>query len=432
MSLIEQVHAREILDSRGNPTVEAEVILETGEQGRAAVPSGASTGENEAVELRDGDKKRYLGKGVLQAAKNINEKIAYELEGLDALDQTLIDETLIKLDGTPNKSNLGANGLLAVSMATARAASAFLELPLYRYLGGVNAKTLPVPMMNIINGGAHADNNVDFQEFMIMPVGAESFSEGLRAGAEIFHNLKKVLSSRGYLTTVGDEGGFAPNLKSNEEAIETILEAIEKAGFTAGEDIMLALDPAASEFFDGTNYVFKKSDKRQLSSDEMVAYWADWTEKYPIISIEDGMAENDWDGWKKITEQLGKKIQLVGDDLFVTNVKFLQKGIDEAAANSILIKVNQIGTLTETLDAIELAKTNNMTAVISHRSGETEDSFIADLAVATNAGQIKTGSLSRSDRMAKYNQLLRIEEDLGDSARYLGRKAFYQIKKIAK
>jgi enolase len=429
MSLIEQIRAREILDSRGNPTVEAEVVLESGELGRAAVPSGASTGENEAVELRDGDNSLYLGKGVLRAVENVNEKIAYELEGLDALDQTLIDETLVKLDGTPNKSNLGANALLAVSLAAARAAAAFLELPLYRYLGGVNAKTLPVPMMNIINGGAHADNNVDFQEFMIMPVGAESFSEGLRAGAEIFHNLKSVLKKRGYATSVGDEGGFAPNLKSNEEAIETILEAIEKAGYTAGEDIMLALDPAASEFFDGTNYVFKKSDKRQLSSDEMVAYWADWTEKYPIISIEDGMAENDWDGWKKITEQLGKKIQLVGDDLFVTNVEFLQKGIDEAAANSILIKVNQIGTLTETLDAIELAKTNNMTVVISHRSGETEDSFIADLAVATNAGQIKTGSLSRSDRTAKYNQLLRIEEDLGDSARYLGRKAFYQIKK---
>ncbi len=428
MSLIEEIRAREILDSRGNPTVEAEVVLESGELGRAAVPSGASTGENEAVELRDGDDKRYLGKGVLKAVENINEKISYELEGFDALDQTLIDETLISLDGTPNKSNLGANALLAVSLAVARAASAFLQLPLYRYLGGANAKTLPVPMMNIINGGAHADNNVDFQEFMIMPVGAASFSEALRAGAEIFHNLKSVLKKRGYATSVGDEGGFAPNLKSNEEAIETILEAIEKAGYTAGEDIMLALDPAASEFFDGTNYVFKKSDKRQLSSDEMVAYWADWTEKYPIISIEDGMAENDWDGWQKITEQLGKKIQLVGDDLFVTNVKFLQKGIDEAAANSILIKVNQIGTLTETLDAIELAKTNNMTAVISHRSGETEDSFIADLAVATNAGQIKTGSLSRSDRIAKYNQLLRIEEDLGDSARYLGRKAFYQIK----
>ena len=428
MSLIGEIRAREILDSRGNPTVEAEVILESGEQGRAAVPSGASTGENEAVELRDGDDKRYSGKGVSQAVENINEKIAYELEGFDALDQTLIDETLIKLDGTPNKSNLGANALLAVSLAAARAAAAFLELPLYRYLGGVNAKTLPVPMMNIINGGAHADNNVDFQEFMIMPVGAESFSEGLRAGAEIFHSLKSVLKKRGYSTSVGDEGGFAPNLKSNEEAIETILEAVEKAGYTAGEDILLALDPAASEFFDGTNYVFKKSDNRKLSSDEMVAYWADWAAKYPIISIEDGMAESDWDGWKKITEQLGRKTQLVGDDLFVTNVKFLQRGIDEAAGNSILIKVNQIGTLTETLDAIELAKNNNMTVVISHRSGETEDSFIADLAVATNAGQIKTGSLSRSDRIAKYNQLLRIEEDLGDSARYLGRKAFYQIK----
>jgi len=428
MSLIGEIRAREILDSRGNPTVEAEVVLESGEQGRAAVPSGASTGENEAVELRDGDDKRYSGKGVSQAVENINEKIAYELEGFDALDQTLIDETLIKLDGTPNKSNLGANALLAVSLAAARAAAAFLELPLYRYLGGVNAKTLPVPMMNIINGGAHADNNVDFQEFMIMPVGAESFSEGLRAGAEIFHSLKSVLKKRGYSTSVGDEGGFAPNLKSNEEAIETILEAVEKAGYTAGEDILLALDPAASEFFDGTNYVFKKSDNRKLSSDEMVAYWADWAAKYPIISIEDGMAESDWDGWKKITEQLGRKTQLVGDDLFVTNVKFLQRGIDEAAGNSILIKVNQIGTLTETLDAIELAKNNNMTVVISHRSGETEDSFIADLAVATNAGQIKTGSLSRSDRIAKYNQLLRIEEDLGDSAKYLGRNAFYQIK----
>jgi len=428
MSLIEEIRAREILDSRGNPTVEAEVILENGTQGRATVPSGASTGENEAVELRDGDDARYLGKGVLKAVENVNEKISYELEGLNALDQTLIDETLLKLDGTDNKSNLGANALLAVSMATARAAAAFQEMPLYRYIGGINAKTLPVPMMNIVNGGAHADNNVDFQEFMIMPVGAETFSEALRAGAEIFHNLKSVLKKRGLATSVGDEGGFAPNLKSNEEAIETILEAIEKAGYTAGENIMLALDPAASEFYDGTNYVFKKSDNRKLSSDEMIAYWADWCEKYPIISIEDGLAESDWDGWKKITEQLGRKIQLVGDDLFVTNTKFLQKGIDTGAANSILIKVNQIGTLTETLDAIELAKTNNMTAVISHRSGETEDSFIADLAVATNAGQIKTGSLSRSDRIAKYNQLLRIEEDLGDSARYLGRKAFYQIK----
>jgi len=428
MSLIEEVWAREILDSRGNPTVEAEVILEDGTTGRAAVPSGASTGENEAVELRDDDKGRYLGKGVLKAVENVNEKIAYELEGLDALDQTLVDKTLVELDGTENKSNLGANALLAVSMATARAAAAYQEMPLYRYIGGTNAKTLPVPMMNIINGGAHADNNVDFQEFMIMPVGVESFSEALRAGAEIFHNLKSVLKSRGYATSVGDEGGFAPNLKSNEEAIETILEAIDKAGYKAGENIMIALDPAASEFYSNGKYVFKKSDKRELSSDEMIAYWTEWTEKYPIISIEDGLAENDWEGWAKITQNIGKKVQLVGDDLFVTNTRFLQKGIDTGAANAILIKVNQIGTLTETLDTIELAKTNNMTCVISHRSGETEDSFIADLAVATNAGQIKTGSLSRSDRIAKYNQLLRIEEDLDNSARYLGRKAFYQIK----
>jgi enolase len=428
MSLIEQVWAREILDSRGNPTVEAEVVLEDGTTGRAAVPSGASTGENEAVELRDGDKSRYLGKGVLKAVENINEKITYELEGLDALDQTLIDQTLIDLDGTENKSNLGANALLAVSMANARAAAAVLEMPLYRYIGGANAKTLPVPMMNIINGGAHADNNVDFQEFMIMPVGAETFSEALRAGAEIFHNLKSVLKSRGYSTAVGDEGGFAPNLKSNEEAIETILEAIDKAGYKAGDNIMLALDPASSEFYKDGSYVFKKSDGRTLSSEEMAAYWTDWCDKYPIISIEDGMAENDWEGWKNLTSSVGKRVQLVGDDLFVTNTKFLQRGIDEGAANSILIKVNQIGTLTETLDAIELARTNNMTAVISHRSGETEDSFIADLAVATNAGQIKTGSLSRSDRIAKYNQLLRIEEDLGDSAKYPGRKTFYQIK----
>jgi enolase len=428
MSLIEQVWAREILDSRGNPTVEAEVILEDGTTGRAAVPSGASTGENEAVELRDGDNSRYLGKGVLNAVANINEKISYELEGMDALDQTLIDKVLIEFDGTENKSNLGANALLAVSMANARAAAAILEMPLYRYIGGANAKTLPVPMMNIINGGAHADNNVDFQEFMIVPTGLETFAEALRAGAEIFHNLKSVLKSRGYSTAVGDEGGFAPNLKSNEEAVETILEAIDKAGYKAGENIMLALDPASSEFYRDGSYVFKKSDGRELSSDEMAAYWTDWCDKYPIISIEDGMAENDWAGWKNLTEKVGDRVQLVGDDLFVTNVKFLQRGIDEGAANSILIKVNQIGTLTETLDAIELAKTNNMTAVISHRSGETEDSFIADLAVATNAGQIKTGSLSRSDRIAKYNQLLRIEEDLGDSARYPGRKAFYQLK----
>ena len=428
MSLIEQVWAREILDSRGNPTVEAEVILEDGTTGRAAVPSGASTGENEAVELRDGYKSRYLGKGVLNAVANINEKISYELEGMDALDQTLIDKVLVEFDGTENKSNLGANALLAVSMANARAAAAILEMPLYRYIGGANAKTLPVPMMNIINGGAHADNNVDFQEFMIMPTGSETFSEGLRAGAEIFHSLKSVLKSRGYSTAVGDEGGFAPNLKSNEEAVETILEAIDKAGYKAGENVMLALDPASSEFYRDGSYVFKKSDGRKLTSDEMAAYWTDWCDKYPIISIEDGMAENDWAGWKNLTGKVGDRVQLVGDDLFVTNVKFLQRGIDEGAANSILIKVNQIGTLTETLDAIELAKTNNMTAVISHRSGETEDSFIADLAVATNAGQIKTGSLSRSDRIAKYNQLLRIEEDLGDSARYPGRKTFYQLK----
>lgn len=427
MGYIEQVWAREILDSRGNPTIEAEVILEDGTQGRAAVPSGASTGENEAVELRDGDDYRYLGKGVQKAVEHVNDAIFSEIQGLDALDQTLIDETMLALDGTSTKSKLGANAILAVSLANARAAAASLEMPLYRYLGGVNAKTLPVPMMNIINGGAHADNNVDFQEFMVMPVGAESFAEGLRTGAEIFHHLKSVLKSRGYSTSVGDEGGFAPNLKSNEEAVETILEAIEKAGYKAGENVMIALDPAASEFFKDGKYIFKKSDKRELSSEEMASYWADWCDKYPIISIEDGMAENDWEGWVSLTEQVGERVQLVGDDLFVTNVRFLQKGIDEGAANSILIKVNQIGTLTETLDTIELARTNNMTAVISHRSGETEDTFISDLAVATNAGQIKTGSLCRSDRIAKYNQLLRIEEDLGDSARYPGLKAFYQL-----
>ena len=427
MSYIEQVWAREIMDSRGNPTIEAEVILEDGTQGRAAVPSGASTGENEAVELRDGDKGRYLGKGVLTAVNNVNDIISRELEGLDCLDQTLIDQTMIDLDGTETKSKLGANALLAVSLANARAAAAFQEMPLYRYIGGTNAKTLPVPMMNILNGGAHADNNVDFQEFMVMPVGAESFTEALRCGAEIFHNLKNVLKSRGYSTSVGDEGGFAPNLKSNDEAVETILEAIDIAGYKAGDDVMIALDPASSEFFRDGKYIFKKSDNRELTSEEMASFWADWCGKYPIISIEDGMAENDWDGWINLTGKVGKTVQLVGDDLFVTNTKFLQKGIETGAANSILIKVNQIGTLTETLDAIELARTNNMTAVISHRSGETEDSFIADLAVATNAGQIKTGSLCRSDRIAKYNQLLRIEEDLGDSAKYLGRKAFYQI-----
>jgi len=427
MSLIQEIHAREIIDSRGNPTVEAEVMLIDGEIGRAAVPSGASTGEHEAVELRDGDSKRFGGKGVLNAVHNVNGEIADALEGMDALDQVEIDQILIALDGTETKSKLGANAILAVSMATARAAAAYMDVPLYRYLGGPNARTLPVPMMNIVNGGAHADNNVDFQEFMIMPIGAPSFSEALRMGSEIFHALKAVLKKRGYATSVGDEGGFAPNLKSNEEAIETILEAINSAGYSTGNNIMLALDPAASEFYDGQNYVFKKSDKRKLSSDEMAAFWQSWTEQYPIISIEDGMAENDWDGWKTLTDAIGKNVQLVGDDLFVTNTSFLRKGIERDVANSILIKVNQIGTLTETLDCIELARTNGRTAVISHRSGETEDSFIADLAVATNAGQIKTGSLSRTDRIAKYNQLLRIEEDLRDAARYPGRDALYQI-----
>ncbi len=424
MSLIDHIHAREILDSRGNPTVEADVILVSGLRGRAAVPSGASTGEHEAVELRDGDPQRYGGKGVLRAVHNVNDLIARALKGMDARDQGEVDRTLIELDGTPTKSKLGANAILAVSLATARAAANDQNLPLYRYLGGENAKTLPVPMMNIVNGGAHADNNVDFQEFMIVPVGADKFSEALRTGAEIFHTLKSVLKKKGYATGVGDEGGFAPNLKTNEEAIETIIEAISQAGYEAGSDVLLALDPAASEFCDGEAYVFKKSDGRKLSSDQMISYWKDWVEKYPIISIEDGMAENDWDGWKGLTDELGQRIQLVGDDLFVTNTKFLRQGIELGVANSILIKVNQIGTLTETLGCIELARANNRTVVISHRSGETEDAFIADLAVATNAGQIKTGSLSRSDRIAKYNQLLRIEEELGDAARYPGRTAF--------
>lgn len=429
MSWIDDIHAREILDSRGNPTIEAEVTLVGGEVGRAAVPSGASTGEHEAVELRDGDKKRYGGKGVLKAVHNVNEIIAPEINGMDALDQAEVDNALIELDGSPTKKKLGANALLAVSMATARAAAAYLEVPLYKYLGGPNARTLPVPMMNIINGGAHADNNVDFQEFMIVPVGAQTFSESLRLGAEIFHTLKSVLKTKGYATSVGDEGGFAPNLRSNEEAIDTILEAIAQAGYVAGKDCLLALDPAASEFYEDGSYVFKKSDQRRLSSDQMVEFWKGWIEKYPsIISIEDGMAENDWDGWKTLTAEVGRQIQLVGDDLFVTNTEFLRKGIQLGVANSILIKVNQIGTLTETLDCIELARTHGRTAVISHRSGETEDPFIADLAVATNAGQIKTGSLSRTDRIAKYNQLLRIEEDLRDTARYPGRSAFYQLK----
>ena len=426
MSWIEHVQAREILDSRGNPTVEAEVSLADGVIGRASVPSGASTGENEAVELRDGDKKRYGGKGVLNAVKNVNEVIAPALQGFDALDQAEVDRALLDLDGTPNKSKLGANALLAVSMATARAAAAQVELPLYRYLGGPNSRTLPVPLMNILNGGAHADNNVDFQEFMVVPVGVTTFNEALRMGAEIFHQLKAVLKGKGYATSVGDEGGFAPNLRSNEEAIETILESIGKAGYKAGSDCLLALDPAASEFYDGKRYVFKKSDKRKLTSKEMVAYWKKWCDAYPIISIEDGMAENDWTGWKLMTDELGDRVQLVGDDLFVTNTTFLQKGIDLGVANSILIKVNQIGTLTETLDCIELAQRNGHTTIISHRSGETEDPFIADLAVATNAGQIKTGSLSRTDRTAKYNQLLRIEEDLRGAARFPGRTAFHQ------
>ncbi|HYX27014.1 MAG TPA: phosphopyruvate hydratase [Pyrinomonadaceae bacterium] len=426
MSQIDRIHAHEILDSRGNPTVEADVKLVSGAHGRAAVPSGASTGENEAVELRDGDEKRYGGKGVLKAVANVNDVIARELNGMDVFDQKAIDRRLIDLDGTPNKGKLGANALLAVSMANARAAANERGLPLYRYLGGDAANTLPVPMMNIVNGGAHADNNVDFQEFMIVPLGAPSFDEALRTGAEVFHTLRSILKQKGYSTGVGDEGGFAPNLKSNEEAIETILQAVEEAGYKPGENVLLALDPAASEFYDGESYVFKKSDGRKLSSAEIIAFWKSWIAKYPIISIEDGMAENDWDGWKKLTDEVGESIQLVGDDLFVTNTKFLQKGIDLGVANSILIKVNQIGTLTETLDCIALAKSNGRTAIISHRSGETEDPFIADLAVATNAGQIKTGSISRSDRIAKYNQLLRIEEELGNEARYPGRSAFRQ------
>jgi enolase len=426
MSQIGHIHAREILDSRGNPTVEADVTLVSGAKGRAAVPSGASTGEHEAVELRDDDPKRYGGKGVLKAVANVNDTIAAKVKGMNALDQAEVDRVLIELDGTPNKSHLGANALLAVSLATARAAANHQQLPLYGYLGGADANTLPVPMMNIINGGAHADNNVDFQEFMIVPIGAERFSEALRTGAEIFHTLKSVLKKKGYATSVGDEGGFAPNLKSNEEAIETILEAIVQAGYRPGDDVLLALDPAASEFYDGGSYVFKKSAQRKLSSDQMVAFWESWARQYPIVSIEDGMAENDWDGWKTLTEAIGDRVQLVGDDLFVTNTSFLRKGIERGVANSILIKVNQIGTLTETLACIELAKTNEYTTVISHRSGETEDALIADLAVATNAGQIKTGSLSRSDRIAKYNQLLRIEEELDDAARYLGRAAFSQ------
>ena len=424
MSLIASVRARQILDSRGNPTVEVDVITDDGAVGRAAVPSGASTGEYEAVELRDGDDDVYMGKGVLKAVENVNEELAPEVVGIDALDQARLDRTLIELDGTDNKNKLGANALLGVSLAAARAAAQSVGLPLYAYLGGANARRLPVPMMNIINGGSHADNSVDFQEFMVMPAGAASFSDGLRMGVETFHHLKKVLTDRGYSTAVGDEGGFAPNLKSNEEAIEVILEAIGNAGYRAGEDLYIALDPAASEFYEDGAYHFKKSDGRTLSSDEMVDYWAGWVEEYPIISIEDAMDENDWDGWGALTERCGDTIQLVGDDLFVTNTERLQRGIDEDVANAILIKPNQIGTLTETLEAVELAHRYGYASVMSHRSGETEDTTIADLAVACGCGQIKTGSASRSDRLAKYNQLLRIEELLGADAIYPGMEAY--------
>jgi enolase len=423
MSNIAEIRGRQVLDSRGNPTVEAEVWLDDGSIGRAIVPSGASTGEHEAVELRDGDKQNYLGKSVLKAVENVNGEIADTLGGFDAADQRALDQRMIELDGTENKGRLGANAILSVSMAAARAAANSFELPLYRYLGGAGANTLPTPMMNILNGGAHADNNVDFQEFMVMPVGAQSFSEALRWGVEVFHTLKGVLKKRGYNTAVGDEGGFAPSVKSNVEAIEVVLEAIQQAGYKPGEEIAIALDPAASEFYQDGKYVFKKSDKSSKSSDEMVRFWAKWANDYPIVSLEDGLAENDWDGWRNLTKELGDKIQLVGDDLFVTNVEFLQEGIDKHVANSILIKVNQIGTVSETLDAIDLARRNGYTSIISHRSGETEDTFIADLAVATGAGQIKTGSASRTDRVAKYNQLLRIEEELGSGARFLGVKA---------
>ncbi len=425
MTEIAAIHAREILDSRGNPTVEADVVLAGGATGRAAVPSGASTGEHEAVELRDGDKTHYLGKGVLQAVENVESVLAPELTGMDATNQRLLDATMLSLDGTPNKSRLGANAILAVSMAAARASANALHMPLYRYLGGVNASILPTPMMNILNGGAHADSNVDFQEFMVMPVGAERFSDALRWGAEVFHTLKGVLKKNGYSTAVGDEGGFAPSLKSNAEAIELILEAIQAAGYKPGEEIAIALDPASSEFYDKEKkkYVFKKSDKTELSSEEMARFWESWAKQYPIVSIEDGLAEDDWEGWKYMTELLGEKIQLVGDDLFVTNTERLQRGIEEGIANSILIKVNQIGTVSETLEAIELGRRYGYTSIISHRSGETEDTFIADLAVATGAGQIKTGSASRTDRIAKYNQLLRIEEELGQASEFLGLEA---------
>jgi enolase len=425
---ITRIVGREILDSRGNPTVEADVVLADGSRGRAAVPSGASTGEHEAVELRDGDKSRYLGKGTRKAAGNINQEIGPSLAGMEAEQQAVIDRHMIALDGIENKGRLGANAILAVSMAVARAAAVAHQAPLYRYLGGVSACVLPAPQMNILNGGVHADNSVDPQEFMIVPYGASKFSEALRWGAEVFHTLKSVLKKRGYSTAVGDEGGFAPNLKSNEEALEVVLEAITQAGYAPGDQIGIALDPAASEFYDPAEkkYIFKKSDKSERTSDQMVEFYRNWVRQYPIVSIEDGMAEDDWDGWTALTGALGKKIQLVGDDVFVTNTARLAQGIEKGVANSILIKVNQIGTLTETLEAMKMAADAGYTSVISHRSGETEDAFIADLAVATNAGQIKTGSLSRTDRIAKYNQLLRIEEELGSAARYAGRKAFRQ------
>ena len=426
MSLIVEIYAREVLDSRGNPTVEVEVTTENGIVGSAIVPSGASTGVHEAVELRDGYKTRYLGKGTLNAVNNVNDVIAEELIGFDVFDQVGIDRALIQIDGTNNKSKLGANAILGVSMAVARAAAIESDTPLYEYIGGVNAKTLPVPMMNILNGGEHADNNVDIQEFMVMPAGACSFKESLRMGTEIFHNLKSVLKSKGYNTAVGDEGGFAPNLNSNEEALKTIMEAIEKAGYKAGKDIFLALDVASSEMYENGKYNFKGEGKT-YSSEELVNYYCELVEKYPIISIEDGLSEDDWDGWKLLTEKIGNKIQLVGDDLFVTNYSRLNTGIEKGIANSILIKLNQIGTITETLDAIELAKTHGYTCVISHRSGETEDTTIADLAVAVNAGQIKTGSASRTDRICKYNQLLRIEDRLGENSKFLGLSAFYNI-----
>jgi len=435
MAQILSIHARQILDSRGNPTIEVEVYTDTGHSGVAAVPSGASTGIHEAVELRDGDKEVYMGKGVLKAVQNVNEIISQELNGLPVYDQRLIDQTMIDLDGSPNKGNLGANAILGVSLAVAKAAANMHGLPLYRYVGGVNACTLPIPMMNILNGGSHADNKIDFQEFMVMPVGAESFSDALQMGTEVFHHLKAVLKKNGHSTNVGDEGGFAPNLSSNEEAIEYVLEAIKSAGYKAGEDIFIALDAAASEFYDKEEkvYHFHKSDGRKLSSIEMANYWADWVNKYPILSLEDALDEDDWDGWKELTEKVKDKAQLVGDDLFVTNTTRLERGINEGIANSILIKVNQIGTLTETIEAVTMATFNNYTSVMSHRSGETEDTTIADLAVALNTGQIKTGSASRSDRIAKYNRLLRIEEELGKSAKYLGKNfKFIQTQKVMK